>query len=72
MNKRNGTLIALATLWDTAWKVAAVWTAVRRGQLKWVLPLIGINSVGLLPMAYIFVFSKKGDANDSDEAVPAS
>lgn len=59
MNRRTGYLLTLATLWDTAWKAAAVWTALRRKDFKWVVPLLAVNSAGLLPIAYVTVFAPR-------------
>ena len=66
MSKRNGTLITLAAIWDSAWKIAAIYKAARRGDWKWLGPLTVVNSVGLLPITYIF-FVAKGSSDDDDE-----
>lgn len=60
MNRRTSYFVTVATVWDTAWKAAAVWTALRRRDFKWVVPLVIVNSVGLLPIAYLKVFSRNG------------
>lgn len=60
MNRRTGYLVTAATVWDTVWKAAAVWTALRRRDFKWVVPLVIVNSVGLLPIAYLKVFARNG------------
>jgi hypothetical protein len=66
MSKRNGTLITIAAIWDSAWKIAAMYKAVRRGDWKWLGPLTVVNSVGLLPMAYIFFIAKNSDDDGYD------
>jgi hypothetical protein len=43
--------------WDLTWKLIALWKAARRRRLDWYLPLALINSVGVLPMIYIFAVS---------------
>ena len=67
MSKRNGTLITIAAIWDSAWKVAAMFKAVRHGDWKWLGPLTVVNSVGLLPIAYIFFIAK--DKEDDDFSI---
>jgi hypothetical protein len=66
MSKRNGTLITIAAVWDSAWKIAAIYKAARRGDWKWLGPLTVVNSVGLLPMAYIFFIAKDNDEDEYD------
>lgn len=44
--------------WDTAWKAAAIHRAWKNGQRRWILPLAVVNSMGLLPMLYLFRWSK--------------
>lgn len=70
MSKRNGTLITIAAVWDSAWKLAAIFKAARRGDWKWLGPLTVVNSVGLLPIAYIFFIAKDEDAEEDDYGIP--
>lgn len=51
--------ILLAALWTLPWKGVALWTAARRGDQKWFIALLIINTLGLLEILYIFVFSKR-------------
>lgn len=46
--------------WDTAWKLVGMWRAARGKSVPWFLALGLINTVGILPILYIFVFSKIG------------
>lgn len=41
-------------------KAAALWRAARRGHISWFLALIILNTLGILDLLYIFVFSKWG------------
>lgn len=63
MSKRKEALITVAAVWDTGWKIAAILKALRRGDWKWLGPLTVVNSIGLLPIAYIF-FVAKDDAEE--------
>lgn len=54
----NPYLSLLIALWVLPWKGVALWKAARREQKWWFIPLLIINTVGLLEIAYIFIFSK--------------
>lgn len=41
-------------------KAAALWRAARRGHINWFLVLIILNTMGILEMLYLFVFSHWG------------
>lgn len=48
--------ITAIVIWDGLWKAFALWHAARNRQLLWFILLVVINSVGLLPMAYLAFF----------------
>ena len=50
--RRRPLLLAL-TLWDLAWRVAAIRIALRRHDYKWAIALGVISSGGIVPIAYI-------------------
>ncbi len=52
-------LIVLILIWSLVWKGIALWKAARVGSKKWFVALLLINTVGILEMFYIFMFSKK-------------
>jgi hypothetical protein len=52
-------LIPLAIIWSMAWKGVALWRAARNGHLIWFIALFIFNTLGILPMIYIFAFSQK-------------
>lgn len=45
-------------LWTLPWKGVALWKSARRNEQKWFIALLLINTLGLLEILYIFVFSK--------------
>lgn len=51
--------IGLAVVWEMAWKGVALWRAGRNGHLAWFICLFIFNTLGILPIIYIFAFSKK-------------
>ena len=52
-------IIALALVWSLPWKAWALWRSARHGQNYWFIALLLANTLGILDILYIFVFSKK-------------
>jgi len=52
-------VILLDIAWEAAWKGIALWRAGRNAHLVWFICLFIFNTVGILPIIYIFAFSKK-------------
>ena len=46
-------------IWEAAWKAIALWKAARNSHLAWFICIMIFNTVGILPIIYIFGFSKK-------------
>ncbi len=60
MNNFNFTfenkLVFIITLaWDAVWRGIALWKSAQRGQKYWFIPLLVINSVGILPIIYLLI-----------------
>jgi len=53
--------IFLALVWEMAWKGIALWRAGRNGHLGWFIALFIVNTMGILPIIYIFAFSRRGE-----------
>jgi hypothetical protein len=45
-------------LWEIFWKGLALWHSGRRGQAVWFIVLIVVNTVGILPIIYLFAVAK--------------
>lgn len=52
-------LFLLLVIWSLAWKGVALWKAARAGSSPWFVALLVINTMGILEILYIYVFSKK-------------
>lgn len=50
-------IIILIVLWSFPWKAAALWRAARRGHIGWFLTLFILNTLAILDILYIFIFS---------------
>ncbi len=50
---------SLALVWSMVWKGIALWRAGRNDHLAWFIVLFIVNTLGILPIIYIFAFSRK-------------
>jgi len=53
--------LALA-LWTIPWKAVALWKSARNNSLAWFIVLMVVNTLGILEILYIFVWSNKKKA----------
>ena len=53
-------LFGIIFVWIITWKLIALWKSARKGHVVWFIFLAIINTVGILEILYIFVFSKLG------------
>ena len=51
-------LIAIASIWSIIWKGLALWKSARLRQPIWFVVILVINTLGILEILYIFLFSK--------------
>jgi len=64
-------LFAFISVWSLAWKAVALWKSARNNHLAWFVIMAVLNTVGILPILYIFVFSKmKPKIKDKPKAIP--
>ena len=62
----NPWIILLITLWTLPWKAVALWKAVKNNHRKWFVALIIFNTLAVLEILYIFVFSKKKKSEETN------
>ncbi|MDD4761747.1 MAG: DUF5652 family protein [Candidatus Pacebacteria bacterium] len=55
----NWPIFTLMLLWTAYWKGMALWKAAKKGDLKWFIAILIINTIGVLEILYIYLFSKK-------------
>ena len=53
-------LLVLLT-WSLVWKGLALWKAARAGSAKWFIVLLVVNTLGILEILYLYVFSGKSE-----------
>jgi len=51
----------IAGLWDLVWKGLGLWRAAQLKQNGWFVAMLLINTLGILPILYLYVFSKPTD-----------
>lgn len=49
----------LAIIWTVPWKGWALWRSARANAKWWFIVLLVVNTLGILEILYLFVFSKK-------------
>jgi len=54
-------LLAIILIWTAIWKLLALWKSARNTHSIWFVVLALFNTVGILPILYIYVFSKMGN-----------
>ena len=53
-------LLVVIAIWSIIWKGFALWKSARRGENIWFVALLIVNTIGILEILYLFVFSKSG------------
>lgn len=64
-------IIWLAIAWTIPWKGIALWKAARNSDKIWFIILLVFNTLAILEIIYIFIFSRKKEEQiDSVENIP--
>ena len=61
---QNQYLILLITIWTLPWKGYALWIASKKKQKIWFIVLLTLNTLAILEILYIFIFSKQNKKID--------
>ena len=51
--------IIVLAIWDSVWKLIALWKSARNNHLAWFICIAVINTLGILPIVYIILNRKK-------------
>ena len=57
-------ILAAVAIWSLPWKGYALWLAARKNKKAWFIALLVLNTLAILDILYIFVFSKKEKPKD--------
>ncbi len=55
----NSWILLLIALWTLPWKAIALWKAARRKELAWFIVIMIFNTLAILEILYIFIFSRR-------------
>ena len=55
----NTWILLLIAAWVLPWKGVALWKAAKNRHKRWFIALLVINTLAVLEILYIFIFSKK-------------
>lgn len=57
-------VIFLLGAWELVWKGLGLWRAARNNDTWWFLAIFVFNTVGILPIFYLYVFGAKTPRED--------
>ncbi|MFP4458802.1 MAG: DUF5652 family protein [Candidatus Zixiibacteriota bacterium] len=52
-------IISILAIWDAVWKAIGMWKAARRDDILWFLLCLILNTIGILPIIYIYAIANK-------------
>jgi hypothetical protein len=56
-------LFIIALIWGSVWKFLALWKSARKGSTVWFVIFALVNTMGILEILYIFIFSERKKNN---------
>jgi uncharacterized membrane protein YagU involved in acid resistance len=56
-------ILIVIVIWSAIWKLLALWKSARKGHTVWFILLALINTVGILEILYIYIFSEMKSNN---------
>jgi len=58
-SKEVWTVFTLLMVWSIIWKGLALWKAAKQDKKGWFVILLIVNTIGILEILYLYVFSKE-------------
>lgn len=58
-------VVLLLAIWELIWKGMGLWKAAERRQTAWFVAMLIFNTLGILPILYLYVFSPKTPKTDT-------
>lgn len=62
----NQWVLILVALWVLPWKGLALWKAARNSDRNWFIALLVVNTLSILEILYIYIFSKPRSRNSTN------
>ncbi len=51
-------VLVIIAIWSSVWKALALWKSARKNSVLWFVVLFLVNTMGILEILYLFVFSE--------------
>ena len=51
-------ILVVVAVWSIAWKLIALWKSARKKSLVWFIVLAFVNTIGILEILYVYIFSE--------------
>lgn len=67
MQGLNPILLILIIVWTLSWKGVALWKAAQNRHKWWFVALLAINTLAILEIIYIFIFSKRKNSKQKNK-----
>ncbi len=61
-------LFVVIVVWSLVWKLVGLWKSARKGSWIWFVVLAITNTLGILPILYVYVFSEIGKKKQTTRA----
>lgn len=52
-------VIIILAVWESIWKMIALWKSARNNHLAWFICIGVLNTIGILPIIYVLMHKKK-------------
>ena len=60
-------LLVIILVWSLTWKLFALWKSAKKGSVVWFIVLGLVNTLGILEILYIYVFSEMKTGKSSNQ-----
>ncbi len=61
-------LLLIVAIWSGVWKLLALWKSARKNSPAWFIVLGIVNTLGILEILYLFVFSEMKGKKKSNKS----
>jgi len=55
-------IIMILVIWESIWKLIALWKSARNNDLTWFIFIAVFNTIGILPIIYILTHKNKTES----------
>ena len=51
-------ILVVILIWSAIWKLIALWKSAKKGHVAWFILLAIVNTIGILEILYVYIFSE--------------